>query len=97
LVTHAGDHAAAFALVKTDGAEGACAIVRRALRDESVLSKNCTLRYIASKPESFRGAVPAKVNGRHMVQPGPAGGGRAPRSSRMKLGGGREVCSDALT
>jgi DNA-binding Lrp family transcriptional regulator len=68
-VTHAGDHAAAFALVKTYGAEEACAIVRRALEDDFVVSKNCTLRYVASKPESFRGTATVKSNGRHMVQP----------------------------
>jgi hypothetical protein len=73
-VDHAGDHAAAFALVLKFGPE-ATAIVTRALEDPFILSSNCTLRYIASKPDSWRGTAPAKMaKASHMVQPVPASG-----------------------
>jgi hypothetical protein len=74
-LNHSGDHAAAFQLAKTYGEE-APAIVRRALEDDFVASKNCTLRYIGSKADSFRGAAPVKARGHHMVQPPAAPGER---------------------
>ncbi len=70
-VSHAGDHAAAFDLVKSFGLEEALSIITRGLEDTFVLRSNCTIRYIASKADSWRG----KANGTGpMVQP-PAPGG----------------------
>ena len=63
------DHAKAFELEDTYGAEEACAIVRRAFEDPFTYEKSCTLRYIASRAETFRGRAPMKANGaRHVVQ-----------------------------
>jgi hypothetical protein len=55
------DHAKAFELVKRFGADEACAIVRRAFEHEFVVRENATLRYIASKADTFRGAAPRKA------------------------------------
>jgi hypothetical protein len=60
-LAHAGEHAAAFALAKAYGADEVCGIVTRATADPFVLSSNCTLRYIASKADSWRGTAPAPV------------------------------------
>jgi DNA-binding transcriptional regulator YhcF (GntR family) len=54
-VSHGADQAAAYALVKKYGVDEAVALVSRALDDPFVLNSNCTLRYIASKPDSWRG------------------------------------------
>lgn len=54
---HERDHAAAFALAKTYGADEGRTIVRRAFEDEFVLTKNTTLAFIESKAETYRGHV----------------------------------------
>lgn len=58
----AADHAAAFKLARTYGADEACSIIKRAFEDDFVVSKNTTLRYIASKADTFRGNAPPKTN-----------------------------------
>jgi hypothetical protein len=72
-LVHAGDHHAAFAMAKTYGAEEGAAIVRRAFDDDFVAAKNATLRYIASKADTWRGEAMARA-GRHQAQPAPATG-----------------------
>jgi hypothetical protein len=61
----AGDHVAAFKLAKVYGAEEGCAIIRRAFEDPFVVGKNATIRFIASKADTWRGVMPAKANGTH--------------------------------
>lgn len=73
----AGDNAAAFKLAKVYGTDEAMAIIDRAFEDAFVAEKNATLKYIASKADSFRGR--RAVNGaqhRNPVQPAPPGGRR---------------------
>jgi hypothetical protein len=72
-LTHPGDHRAAFEIAKVYGVEEGREIVRRALEDDFVVSKNCTLRYIASKADTWRGTAP-KPSGKHAVQQAPAAG-----------------------
>jgi hypothetical protein len=62
------DHAKAFELAKWFGVEEACGIVRRAFENDFVVHENATLRYIASKADTFRGAAPKKAHGRHEPQ-----------------------------
>ena len=72
-LSNAGDHAAAFTLTMRFGLEEASAIVRRALADPWVLEHNPTLRYIAGKPDAWRGkALATKAsarNGTHQRDP----------------------------
>ncbi len=57
---HERDHAAAFALAKTYGANEGRSIVRRAFEDDFVTTKNTTIAFIESKAETYRGnAVPS--------------------------------------
>jgi hypothetical protein len=74
-VRHEGEHKAAFELAKTYGAEEACAIVRGAFEREFVVNENTSLRYIASKADTFRGARVAKA-GAMTRQIAPASGPR---------------------
>jgi len=53
----AADHAAAFTLAKTYGADEGCSIVRRAIEDDWVASNNCTVAFIASKADTYRGSA----------------------------------------
>jgi hypothetical protein len=73
-LTHAGDHAAAFQLAKTYGAEEACSIVRRALGDDFVVSRNCSLRYVASKADTWRGAPGRPMGARTTLVQAPSDG-----------------------
>ncbi len=67
-LAHAGDHAAAFALARAywDEAPG---IVLRALDDDFVLTKNCTLRGIAAKADTYRATVPTKHKNGYQAVP----------------------------
>lgn len=67
-LTHAADHAAGFDLAKAYGEE-AGVIVERALDDDFVLSRNCTLRYIASKADTYRGTVSTKHRNGYQATP----------------------------
>ncbi|MGD0679041.1 MAG: hypothetical protein ABSC94_26865 [Polyangiaceae bacterium] len=62
------DHAQAFLLAKRFGADEACSIVRRAFESDFVVRENTTLRYIASKADTFRGAAPKKAHGQREQQ-----------------------------
>ena len=66
------DHAAAFGLAKTYGDTEGCSIVRRSFEDPFVVEKNSSLKYIASKSETYRGTMAR--NGRAPVQRQPEGG-----------------------
>ena len=68
----AADHSAAFKLVAGYGVDEACDIVRRAMQDNFVATKNPTLRFIASKPDTWRGTRATVSRNGH--QPVPAGG-----------------------
>jgi hypothetical protein len=57
---HQADHAKAFDLARRFGVEEACSIVRRAFENDFVVHQNATLRYIASKADTFRGAAAPK-------------------------------------
>ncbi len=73
-LSHDGEHAAAFKLVETYGVDEGCAIVRSAFEREFVVRDNATLRYIASKPDTFRGSAPGPTRAiRSLVQPAPVG------------------------
>ena len=60
----AADHAKAFELALRFGADEACTIVRRAFEHDFVVRENATLRYIASRADTFRGTAPRKAHGR---------------------------------
>jgi hypothetical protein len=60
----AADHAKAFELAVRFGADEACSIVRRAFEHDFVVRENATLRYIASRADTFRGTAPRKAHGR---------------------------------
>jgi hypothetical protein len=90
-LAHPGEHAAAFQLAKTYGAEEAASIVRRALEDPFVLGSNCTIRYVASKADSWRGTPAVKANGRPPVQPAAAPGERAFPIGRLRKQGHGET------
>jgi hypothetical protein len=62
------DQAKAFELAKRFGADESCNIVRRAFESDFVVRENATLRYIASKADTFRGTAPKRTHGRHEVQ-----------------------------
>ena len=62
------DHAKAFELVKRFGVDEACAVVRRAFEHDFVVRENATLRYIASKADTFRGTAPKKARDRREQQ-----------------------------
>jgi hypothetical protein len=53
-----------FELAKRFGADEACGIVRRAFEHDFVVRENATIRYIASRADTFRGASPRKAHGR---------------------------------
>jgi hypothetical protein len=79
---HEADQAAAFALAAKYGPDEGTAIVREALADPWVLRNNPTLRYIASKPDTWRGTSPAvRRPGSTPLQPVPEGG------AQWKIGG----------
>jgi hypothetical protein len=61
----AADHAAAFELAKRYGPDEAVRIIDRAFDDPFVVNSNATLRYVASKADTFRGSALAKANGAH--------------------------------
>jgi helix-turn-helix protein len=63
-------HAAAFKLAKLYGADGGSAVLERAFEDPFVVDKNCSLTFIASKADTFRGKPLARPN--RMVQQAPA-------------------------
>ena len=65
----AADNAAAFKLAGTYGTAEACSIIDRAFGDAFVVEKNATLRFIASKADTFRGTAPAPKSNGHVVQP----------------------------
>ncbi len=64
----AADHAMAFTLVQRLGADEACSVVRRAFEHDFVVRENATLRYIASRADTFRGTAPQKARDRHAQQ-----------------------------
>jgi helix-turn-helix protein len=65
---HERDHAAAFALAKTYGANEGRSIVRRAFEDDFVTTKNTTIAFIESKAETYRGNAAPNRSGRREVQ-----------------------------
>jgi hypothetical protein len=62
------DHAKAFDLAKRFGVEESCSIVRRAFENDFVVRENATIRYIASKADTFRGVAPKKAQERREQQ-----------------------------
>jgi hypothetical protein len=62
------DHAKAFELATRFGADESCSIVRRAFEHDFVVRENATIRYIASRADTFRGATPKKVHARQEQQ-----------------------------
>jgi hypothetical protein len=73
----AADHCAAFGLLARYGVAEATSILVRAFEDAFVVDKNATIRFIASKADTFRGRTVSKANGQHMVQPAAPPGERA--------------------
>jgi hypothetical protein len=57
------DHAKAFELAERYGVDESCSIVRRAFEHDFVVRENATLRYIASRADTFRGTLPKKAHG----------------------------------
>jgi hypothetical protein len=62
------DHAKAFDLAKRFGVEESCCIIRRAFESDFVVRENATIRYIASKADTFRGVAPKKAQERREQQ-----------------------------
>jgi hypothetical protein len=61
IAPNTADHVAAFRLAENFSVEEASAMFARALDQTHVAESNCTIRYIASKADSFRGK--SRVNG----------------------------------
>ncbi len=71
----AGDNAAAFRIAKVYGVYEANAIIDRAFEDPFVVEKNATIKFIASKADTYRGtAALSGARTRNPVQRQPIGG-----------------------